>query len=192
MKFKGKDYTEVKDRLDAFLTEFPEATIEPQLVSVNNVTDTPSGERCNEYLVQATVYPDKENKPDWYYKGHAAERDNTGFVNKTSALENCETSAVGRALAFAGYGGGYSIASKEEVENAKTAQKKSHVTIKELEELDKLATKASKFMGEEQHLKYKKQRQDGYFDTKVRVGTTKSYFEKVILDGGNNDKEKNA
>ena len=192
MKFKGKDYTEVKDRLDAFLTEFPEATIEPQLVSVNNVTDTPSGERCNEYLVQATVYPDKENKPDWYYKGHAAERDNTGFVNKTSALENCETSAVGRALAFAGYGGGYSIASKEEVTNAKTAQKKSHVTIKQLEELDKLATKAAKFMGEEQHLKYKKQRQDGYFDTKVRVGTTTSYFEKVIQDGGNDVEEKNA
>ena len=174
MKFKGREYTEVKDRLDAFLTEFPEATIEPQLVSVNNVTDTPTGERCNEYLVQATVFPDKENKPDWYYKGHAAERDNTGFVNKTSALENCETSAVGRALAFAGYGGGYSIASKEEVENAKTAQKKSHVTIKQLEELDKLATQASKFMGEEQHLKFKKQRQDGYFDTIVKEGTTKS------------------
>lgn len=192
MKFKGREYTEVKDRLDAFLTEFPEATIEPQLVSVNNVTDTPTGERCNEYLVQATVFPDKENKPNWYYKGHAAERDNTGFVNKTSALENCETSAVGRALAFAGYGGGYSIASKEEVENAKTAQKKSHVTIKQLEELDKLATKASKFMGEEQHLKYKKQRQDGYFDTIVRVGTTKSYFEKVIQDGGNDGEQKNA
>lgn len=192
MKFKGREYTEVKDRLDAFLTEFPEATIEPQLVSVNNVTDTPTGERCNEYLVQATVFPDKENKPDWYYKGHAAERDNTGFVNKTSALENCETSAVGRALAFAGYGGGYSIASKEEVENAKTAQKKSHVTIKQLEELDKLATKASKFMGEEQHIKYKKQRQDGYFDTIVRVGTTKSYFEKVIQDGGNDGEQKNA
>ena len=58
------------------------------------------------------------------------------FVNKTSALENCETSAVGRALAFAGYGGGYAIASKEEVDNAKAAQKKSHVTVKMLEELE--------------------------------------------------------
>ena len=160
MKFKGKEYTEVKDRLDAFLSEYPEATIEPRLVSVNNITDTPSGERCNEYLVQATVYPMKEDKPDWFY--------------------------------VAGFGGGYSIASKEEVENAKTAQKKSHVTIKELEELDKLAAQASKFMGDEQHLKYKKQRQDGYFDTKVRLGTTKSYFEKVIQDGGKDDKKKNA
>ena len=192
MKFKGKEYTEVKDRLDAFLSEYPEATIEPRLVSVNNITDTPSGERCNEYLVQATVYPMKEDKPDWYYVGHAAERDNTGFVNKTSALENCETSAVGRALAFAGFGGGYSIASKEEVENAKTAQKKSHVTIKQLEELDKLAQKASKFMGDGQHLKYKKQRQDGYFDSKVRYGTTKSYFESLIQDGGSNDKKEDA
>ena len=192
MKFKGKDYTEVKDRLDAFLSEYPEATIEPQLVSVNNITDTPSGERCNEYLVKATVYPDKENKPEWYYVGHAAERDNTGFVNKTSALENCETSAVGRALAFAGFGGGYSIASKEEVDNAKLAQKKSHVTVKQLEALDKLAATAAPFMGDEAYLKYKKQRQDGYFDTKIRVNTTTSYFEQQIKDGGNNGKEKDA
>ena len=192
MKFKGKVYTEVKDRLDAFLSEYPEATIEPRLVSVNNVTDTASGERCNEYLMQATVYPDKSNKPDWYYVGHAAERDNTGFVNKTSALENAETSAAGRALAFAGFGGGYSIASKEEVENAKTAQKKSHVTIKKLEALDKLAATAAPFIGDEAYLKYKKQRQDGYFDTVVRVNTATSFFEAKIQDGGSNGKKEDA
>ena len=188
MKFKGKEYTEVKDRLDAFLSEYPEATIEPRLVSVNNVTDTPSGERCNEYLVQATVYPMKEDKPDWYYVGHAAERDNTGFVNKTSALENCETSAVGRALAFAGFGGGYSIASKEEVDNAKAAQTKSHVKIKQLEELDKLSKDAEPFIGKEQLLKYKKQRQDGYFDTLVRVNACKDYFQTQIKEGSNDGK----
>ena len=42
-----------------------------------------------------------------------------------SAERACETSAVGRALAFAGFGGGYSIASKDEVDNAKAAQTKS-------------------------------------------------------------------
>ena len=188
MKFKGKEYTLVTDRLDAFLNEYPESTIEPQLVSDNNITDTPSGERCNEYLVKVIVYPNKENNPDWYYVGHAAERDNTGFVNKTSALENCETSAVGRALAFAGFGGGYSIASKEEVDNAKAAQTKSHVKIKQLEELDKLSKDAEPFIGKEQLLKYKKQRQDGYFDTLVRVNACKDYFQTQIKEGSNDGK----
>jgi len=187
MKFKGKEYTEVKDRVDAFLSEYPTSTIETNLISVNNITDTPSGERCNEYMIKSTVYPDKQNNPDMYYTGYAAERDNTGFVNKTSALENCETSAVGRALAFAGFGGGYSIASKDEVENAKAAQVKSHVKIKHLEELDKLAKKASPIIGEEHYLKYKKQRSDGYFDTLVRVGTAKSYFESKLQDEGDKD-----
>ena len=66
---------------------------------------------CNEYIVKAIVTPNPLQEPEIFYTGHAAERDNTGFVNKTSALENCETSAVGRALAFAGYGGDQQFAS---------------------------------------------------------------------------------
>lgn len=190
MKFKGKEYTEVKDRIDAFLSEYPEATIETQLVSVNNITDTPTGERCNEYLIKAFVYPSKENNPDLYYTGHAAERDNTGFVNKTSALENGETSAVGRALAFAGYGGGYAIASKEEVDNAKAAQAKSHVTIKMLEELDKLQKDATPYLTDDMIKKYKEQRSAGFFDTKLRVNATKEYFMSQITEGQHVKKDK--
>ena len=190
MKFKGKEYTEVKDRIDAFLSEYPEATIETTLVSVNNITDTPTGERCNEYLVSATVFPSKENNPDQYYTGHAAERDNTGFVNKTSALENCETSAVGRALAFAGYGGGYAIASKEEVDNAKAAQKKSHVTVKMLEELDASFKRAVPFLEEAMIKRYKEQRTAGHFDTKLRVNATMQYFSQMIKEGNDVGKDK--
>ena len=40
------------------------------------------------------------------YVGHAFERANSSFINKTSHVENCETSAIGRALASAGYAGG--------------------------------------------------------------------------------------
>jgi len=189
MKFKGKEYTEVKDRVEAFLSEYPTSTIESHLVSVNNITDTPSGERCNEYLIKSTVYPDKENNPDMYYTGYAAERDNTGFVNKTSALENCETSAVGRALAFAGFGGGYSIASKDEVENAKAAQTKSHVKVKDLTNLDALAKKAKDIIGNESYLKYLKQREDGYFDTLIRVNTCRDYFQNQIEEGSKDVKE---
>lgn len=51
------------------------------------------------------------------YTGHAYEHEGSSQINKTSALENCETSAIGRALAAAGFGG-TEYASANEVENA--------------------------------------------------------------------------
>ena len=54
--------------------------------------------------------------------GHAYEQEGSTYINKTSALENCETSAVGRALALAGFEIKKSIASKEEVEAAQEKQ----------------------------------------------------------------------
>ena len=190
MKFKGKEYTEVKDRVAGFLSEYPTSTIHTDLVSVNSILDTPTGERCNEYLIKATVYPDKENNPDIYYTGYAAERDNTGFVNKTSALENCETSAVGRALAFAGFGGEFAIASANEVQNAKTAQQKSHVTVKMLEDLDALYKKSVPFLDDNMIKKYKEQRSAGFFDTKLRVHATTEYFNQMIREANENEKSK--
>jgi hypothetical protein len=63
------------------------------------------------------------------YTGHAYEEEGTSQVNETSALENCETSAIGRAIAAAGYVGGEfgagSYASANEVENAIHQQKKA-------------------------------------------------------------------
>ena len=50
----------------------------------------------------------------------------SSFINKTSALENCETSSVGRALGFLGIGIDTSIASREEVDNAIHQQKNDH------------------------------------------------------------------
>ena len=57
------------------------------------------------------------------YTGHAYEVEDSSQINKTSALENCETSAIGRALSAAGYGGGNEYASANEVENAIHKQK---------------------------------------------------------------------
>jgi hypothetical protein len=51
------------------------------------------------------------------YTGHSYEKEGSTQINKTSALENCETSAIGRALAAAGYGGS-EYASANEVSNA--------------------------------------------------------------------------
>ena len=52
------------------------------------------------------------------YTGHAYEKEDSSQINKTSALENCETSAIGRALSSAGFGGGNEFASADEVQNA--------------------------------------------------------------------------
>ena len=184
MKFKGKEYTEVKDRLVVFRDEFPHSTINTELLSVSELLDSPTGERCNEYVIKATIVPNPLQEPDIYYTGHAAERDNTGFVNKSSALENCETSAVGRALAFAGYGGDLQFASATEIENAVSKQSKSHVTVKKLEELDNLAKEVRSKLTDKAYSKYLQQRSAGFFDTKLRVKKTSDYF--TALKGESN------
>jgi hypothetical protein len=63
------------------------------------------------------------------FTGHAYEKQGAGFINKTSHIENAETSAIGRALASAGYLGGTEFASAEEVANAVTQQAKSTPTV---------------------------------------------------------------
>ena len=50
--------------------------------------------------------------------GYAQEKENASVVNRTSYIENCETSAVGRALGMCGFGIDASVASAEEVKNA--------------------------------------------------------------------------
>jgi hypothetical protein len=50
--------------------------------------------------------------------GTAYEKESSSFINKTSYIENCETSAVGRALGMCGFGIDVSVASAEEVQNA--------------------------------------------------------------------------
>ena len=62
--------------------------------------------------------------------GTAYEKEGSSFINKTSYIENCETSAVGRALGFAGFGIDTSIASAEEVMNAQYQQSLDSVDAK--------------------------------------------------------------
>ena len=62
------------------------------------------------------------------YTGHAYEVQGAGFINKTSHIENAETSAIGRALAAAGYVGGTEFASADEVANAVKQQQSMPTT----------------------------------------------------------------
>lgn len=106
---KGKPYVEVNQRVLAFREVYPTGCIASECVSDD-------GQRC---MFRATIY-DGEGKI--LATGHAFEVRSAGMVNKTSYIENCETSAVGRALGFLGIGITEAIASAEEVENAITQQ----------------------------------------------------------------------
>ena len=66
--------------------------------------------------------------------GLAEEVRNESMINKTSALENCETSAIGRALMAAGFGGG-EYCSAEELLNALARQKELQEAVKQAEQV---------------------------------------------------------
>lgn len=109
-KIKGKDYVEVSQRLQGFWELYPNGRIETQMVSDD-------GDRC---CFKCYVFRDGEDRP--CATGHAFETKESSAVNRTSYIENCETSAVGRALGMLGIGSTESIASAEEVSNAIAAQ----------------------------------------------------------------------
>ena len=106
------DYAEVNQRVKAFRMLYPGGCIETEMVSNENGV-------C---IFRAKVY-NEEGK--LLATGTAYEKENSTFINKTSYIENCETSAIGRALGMAGLGIDTSIASAEEVMNAVKNQNKA-------------------------------------------------------------------
>ena len=104
---KGKDYVEVNERIKAFWKLCPEGRIDTEILVLENGM-------C---VIKATVYEDKQDGTP-RATGIAYEKEGSTFINKTSFIENCETSAVGRALGIAGIGIDTSVASSEEVQNA--------------------------------------------------------------------------
>jgi len=107
---KGKEYAEVPQRVKAFRSIYPMGTISTEVISIADGV-------C---VIKATAASDGVILGE----GTAYEKEGSSFINKTSYIENCETSAVGRALGFAGFGIDTSIASAEEVLNAKKQQAK--------------------------------------------------------------------
>jgi hypothetical protein len=101
---KGKAYAEVNQRIKAFRMIYPMGTIKTELISNENGVCIFKAIVMNEDIILGT--------------GTAYEKEGSSFINKTSYIENCETSAVGRALGMAGFGIDTSIASAEEVQNA--------------------------------------------------------------------------
>lgn len=102
---KGKNYVMVNDRIKRFRDICPNGGIATEIVNLENGICT----------IKAVV-TDDDGKV--LATGLAQEKENSGFINKTSYIENCETSAIGRALGFCGIGVDDSIGSAQEVANA--------------------------------------------------------------------------
>lgn len=110
IKIKGKDYVLVSDRVSYFNENYTNGRIETKLVS------DPTSEMI---IVKAVITPDSSNN-ERFFTGYSQAVIGDGMVNKTAALENAETSAVGRALGFMGIGVIDSIASSDELAKAQT------------------------------------------------------------------------
>jgi hypothetical protein len=102
--FNLADYETVEVRLEKFIKDYPDFRISTEL------------EVCEKdrYIVKAYLFKDSQQSTA-LSTGLAEEKVTDRGVNQTSALENCETSAIGRALANAGYAAKGKRPSREEM-----------------------------------------------------------------------------
>ena len=124
-KIGKKDYVEVDERIRLFWELHPTWSIITEMIY-----------NCEENLVCIFKAKIIDDNKEWRATAHAREfqADKKSMVNKTSHVENCETSAIGRALGIKGIITEYGIASANEVRNAKELEK----------ELDKIQVEESK------------------------------------------------
>lgn len=102
-------YVTVAERIAAFYQSYPTGRICTQILEHN--------EESGFILMRAEIFRSNDDaNPS--ATGHAFEVRGDGYVNKTSYIENAETSAVGRALALLGFEVRRGIASREEMEKA--------------------------------------------------------------------------
>ena len=113
INIKGNEYILVKDRVLYFNENYPNGKIETELLSEIN---------SEMVVMKATITPDVDN-PTRIFTGFSQATWGDGYINKTAAMENCETSAVGRALGMMGIGVIDSIASADEINKAQTQPK---------------------------------------------------------------------
>jgi hypothetical protein len=116
-QFDLANYETVEQRIARFYKDNPDGRI-----ITHNLT-TPQDRAVLTWVVQTIIYLSGDDQARGLAKstGLAFEIDGQGMANKTSALENCETSSIGRALANAGYSGDRRT-SREEMQKVERGQ----------------------------------------------------------------------
>ena len=127
--FNLDDYETVEERLIKYWKDHPDGRIDTRLVEAS----------ATRFIVQAYIYRTEVDQHPWS-SGLAEETIQGRGVNATSALENCETSAIGRALASAGYATKGKRPSREEM--AKVAA--GAVVSEQIQEVKKKMTETAK------------------------------------------------
>lgn len=104
---KGKQYVEVNERVKALrvLSEYAGFSLQTELLHLDS-------DSC---VIRATI---SNSDGKIIAQGMAQEDKSSSMINKTSYVENCETSAIGRALGFLGIGIDSSIATADEINMA--------------------------------------------------------------------------
>jgi len=130
-KIITKEYAEVPQRIKAFRMIVPDGSIVTDMVSCDG-----------EVVIFKATVKDADGKV--LGTGTAFEERKSSFINQSSYIENCETSAVGRALAMCGFGIDLSIASYEEVANAKLNQKGDNEMLPIVKDAEEIAPQPNK------------------------------------------------
>lgn len=120
LKLHGKEYMTVAERINLLLSQ-NEVTRHYSL-NTEIVSSTYDNDRQEEVIIKATLTLGGQT-----FTGHAMEEKGNKGVNKTSHVENCETSAIGRALAAAGFHGS-EYASADELVEALNKQSEDNST----------------------------------------------------------------
>lgn len=128
-KVSVKHYVMVNDRIKAFREIYPDGLLKTTLLEDD-------GERVT-FLAEA--YDDTGKL---LATGYAYEQRQGSFINQTSYIENCETSAIGRCLGNLGIGIDDSMASADELANAITNQEELKRQEKEKEPINKVEAKS--------------------------------------------------
>jgi hypothetical protein len=133
MKFDLSKYATVAERLTQAHLDYPDLRITTEVTNIDGEIGK------TRWVVKATLYLTAGDQANYLAKatGYAFEVDGSGGANATSALENCESSAIGRCLMVAGYSMNKdpkSLASREEMQKVERAQ------VDYLAELDKATT----------------------------------------------------
>ncbi len=114
---KGKDYVMVHERIRAFREAYPNYGLLSEILSIGDGVVT-----------MKAIIADEAGRI--IATGHAQEKEQSSYINKTSYVENCETSAFGRALGALGIGIDTSFATADEVANAIKQQEDMKVQSK--------------------------------------------------------------
>ena len=130
--FNLADYETVEVRLEKFIKDYPDFRIATELEVVES----------NRYIVKAYLFKVSSDSAA-FSTGLAEEKVADRGVNQTSALENCETSAIGRALANAGYAAKGKRPSREEMSKV-VAQKPVKPAVADVQ--DYWTTPVNEFM----------------------------------------------